>query len=96
MLHTYMLKIYILPSCFYYCLATTLSPLGDSKTLPMFPLYREQLIAGVVVGCIALGLLLSALIFSLVRYCQRSKRVRIEDDLPRTTLKRKPSLGPYL
>jgi uncharacterized protein (DUF2062 family) len=59
----------------------------------MLPAYREHVIAGVVVGCVALGLLLSALIFSLARYSQQRNRARIEDNLPRTKLRRERSLG---
>lgn len=61
----------------------------------MSPVYRERLIAGVVVGCVALGLLLSALILSLFRYSRQRNRARIEDDLSRTKLRRKPGLGKW-
>jgi hypothetical protein len=59
----------------------------------MSPIYREAFIAGVVIGCVALGVLLSALIFSLVRHSQQQNRARIEDNLSITKLRRKPTIG---
>jgi hypothetical protein len=61
----------------------------------MAPIYREPFIAGVVIGCVALGFLLSALIFNLAQYYQQSNRVRVDHTLSRTMFKRKPSLGTY-
>jgi hypothetical protein len=58
----------------------------------MLPLHRELLIAGIVVGCIALGLILSTLIFCLVQLYQRLARKK-EAVICQTKPKRKPSLG---
>jgi hypothetical protein len=56
-----MVLLVLLPS--YY-----LSSLTYTNTLSISLINREQLIAGVVIRCIALGLLLSTLIFGLVWY----------------------------
>jgi hypothetical protein len=58
----------------------------------MLPLHRKPLIAGIVVGCIASGLILSTLVFCLVQSYQRLARKR-EAVLCQTKSKRKLSLG---
>jgi hypothetical protein len=56
----------------------------------MSPIYQEAFIARVVIRYIALGVLLSALIFSLI---QQQNRARIEDNLPITKLRQKPTIS---
>jgi hypothetical protein len=58
----------------------------------MLLLHRELLIAGIVVGCIALGLILSALLFCLVQLDQRLAG-KIEAILCHPKPKRKLSLS---
>jgi hypothetical protein len=58
----------------------------------MKPSHRELLIAGIVVGCIAFGFILSTLVFCLVQLYQRPERKR-EAAMSQTNPKRKLSLG---
>jgi hypothetical protein len=62
----------------------------------MLPVSRPPLIAGVVVGCIAIGLLLSILLFHLRRHYQYQVLARKRATLPQREPKPKLSLGMLL
>jgi hypothetical protein len=55
----------------------------------MLPAAREQLVAGIVIVCIALGLLFSTMVFCLVRLYRQPDRTR-EGALFRNNSTQKP------